>query len=722
MSYVAEDAAVQAPAPATDVATEPRPSPELRLLELIDRSDVYGPNDGCTLRQLQRACMHVPHLSQLLTGNRRLKLYRQLLLNDVGHLTKGTASYAARADQATSEERIQAAKLLSIFPPGGLSTVEAAGFMQYCSEKNGFPYSDHHAAVFLALATVVANAELPTISESLHLLSALMSAAQDFLVSDSNRLYDKVTCRLLSLLLQYHDPRLSVHCDHHKVDIGIVAANWSRQLFVLQEKYADALPILDWLFILGDPVLVPYVAIAYLISIRQRLLDVGSSDLQAQLSTLVMTLPTSKAEALNPKLVDGRSIALVPVWLGKSLLQNADLTYRNTPLSTQRVLEFCLNPESGSFKNTPEELEEYYSSWPCLPLERADISASFSVSSHQHTEGPPLEYVILDCRSQASYDYARLPTSIFLGDVVNFDQDKLDKLEGRVQGCNGSHLALFGTGRRFVEEVNLLKLVALQLVQKAYPYVSFVTGGFRTIIPLIRAHTIRMVIQSRGKPQPAGLSLLDSASSGFANVLMGLSGIKDEAGIEVRKLKEKAKEGFSSAGTWGWSLLQSAQQKMEDARASTPAEVRMTPSSATQQPRGQKQQPVLQGYVAPAPQQAFTLEDEDDSEDFGLITVIPPRPLRGTLVSSCTATSAGALAPTTAAADAPPEVAAGEESPEAVPPASTTGADDITASIDAEFEALFNGLPSTAKGNAGQSKVLAEPVATDATMDDLFDL
>ncbi|GET91990.1 hypothetical protein, conserved [Leishmania tarentolae] len=79
------------------------------------------------------------------------------------------------------------------------------------------------------------------------------------------------------------------------------------------------------------------------------------------------------------------------------------LLYCITPLSTQRMLEFCLDPDARVLKKTPGELREYYARTPSIPLKRSDIASAFAKRDAAAQSGgdefPSHEYIIVQFRS-----------------------------------------------------------------------------------------------------------------------------------------------------------------------------------------------------------------------------------------------------------------------------------------------------------------------------------
>lgn len=824
--------ATEAPASPSSSAEAKMQSAQAALVALLD-SDTGDAEAGQgeappSLRAVQKMCMRLPHLSNELTAARRCRLYQLLLLDSASGDGEGDAAAAAataRLDWTSFTSRaleahVKVAQQAAAILPASLQITcdELAGLFYHLGAETAFYFNPEMVDVILCFTHVVAGSRATDKAVVLHTLYRLLCVLQkDFIVSTASRLYEPATTSLLRLMLQFYDPALATHMDQQQVDIGRYLLDWTRRLLVLQSDYETALKVLDWVFILGDPVMIPYVAHAYLITHRQTLLALETRQaLTEHLDTMKFALPSSKAAAVDPKLVDGRVTAPTPVWSGKSLLQNADLLYRATPLSAQRMLDFCLYPDVGTLNKTPEDLRQYYANTPCLPLERSDLAAAFAKrrgggQGGEAEELPTREYIIVDCRSKESYEYVRLPTAVLVGDVLSYQQEELATAMERLESCRGRALALFGTGRPIVEEMNLLKVLALYMVtRKRFPFVCIVPGGFKTTIPLVRSGVIDAVMSPSAATALANATVRRSAGGGIdwgqqasdtastiTAALSGVSGYLSQVeGAEVRhraeELGARAKEGVAAAGSWGWGVMQRLRDGLSETRehaasaltsvaskvssaqagatAATAASGAAGPASATVAPAsgaspaaasaGPAHIPTATAHPAAsaapaASQQIFSLGEDGEEDDLDLITSIPTRPMRGTVVvepvaAAAAATPAAPAAPAGAASTpdrrpaasaaavggaavsaaaspeprappSPPPVPAAAPaagaSPAPPPPLTTAtaarkaSASQIAANIDAEFDELFGDLnapPTTAPRQA--STKAAAPV------------
>ncbi|CCW61758.1 unnamed protein product [Phytomonas sp. EM1] len=738
------------PPPATHDAPEKRRRDSAKeLLEELD-SGGFHLNHTVRLSALQRACMAVPNLTPLLTGDRRAKLYMRLLLDNKPQLEPIPESLASFATEATDDYHAAAITLMALLEPIPLEESEVVGFLCYLSSKTEFFPNEENLSLLNLVAVVLSDAQLSSGHTVLQLLfNFIQPLLKDFAIPMSSKPYDKTTTQLLRLILQYHDPALSIHFDQCHISIGELLLRWVRQFFVLDGEYRAALGTIDYLLVLGDPVLNPFVALAYIIANRQSLLSIHEAEvLRNALDTLKMELPGVKEAALDPWLVDGRSFAPMPVWSGKTLLQNADLLHRNTPQSTRRVLGLCLYPDMGSINKTFEELEAYYAGMPCLPLERSDIASSFSAKPHDPAEGTSLQYIIVDCRSQASFDYARLPTAVFVGDVVSFDADRLQEMVDRLMPTKGAHFSVFGTGRGIVEEANLLTIVILHLVQRHFPFVSLTAGGFKGLLTLIRSNLIRLTGstaeagEAGGKSLSAAVSELVADAMGAPAVQSMLSGLNEmrqtllpRAAAEVGEVKGRAVQGLSAATAWGAGLVHRLQERLVAEPRSHPEAGASAHNGEEKGKGGEGASEPLQGRVLPRPappSHIFTLGGDDDNEDLDLIVAIPSVPVKGKVVATTAAAEAGegGVEPPHVVNPSPVEKGAedakgedphlvGSDGKDATP---SSPLEPVVANIDKEFEQLFGEISTPDRNAAAPSGAEVEKKDLDDDNDIFNDL
>lgn len=127
-----------------------------------------------------------------------------------------------------------------------------------------------------------------------------------------------------------------------------------------------------------------------------------------------------------------------------------------------------------------------------------------------------------------------------MGDIIGYDETKLNDVMERIASCKGMHLTIFGTGRPITEEHNLMKVLAFHCVEKHFPFISISLGGFKSVIPLSRTHAIRLITNKSVGAQNSSFSVSQAAETTTHAVVAALSNIKDKL-PSVRTDSEKVR-------------------------------------------------------------------------------------------------------------------------------------------------------------------------------------
>nr|CCC90901.1 conserved hypothetical protein [Trypanosoma congolense IL3000] len=556
---------------------------------------------------------------------------------------------------------------------------------------------------------------LPSGLEALNMLFHLLEAmCKDHVPPEASRTYDGALRPLCRLLLQYHDPELSLHLDRHLVDVSNYMLSWLRRHFVTGNDCAAAIRIWDWLLTADDPSLGMYLAIAYLIFHRQEFLLLTTKEgLQEALESLKfqVEVPEGK-EASYPQPSCGGPKTFSCPTSGKVLLQNANVVRLNTPCVTRQVIKSLLYPgEYGrkcarNIQKSPEELAHYYSSLATLPLECGDYLHSFAATPAKENGEPPLKYTVMDCRARVSYEAARLPTAVHVGDEIDFDMEKISKVVSSFAGVRGEHICVFGTGRQITEEINLLNVLSLRLVEGFFPYIS--CGRFRSIIPLIKAGEVAIM----GSAVEGGVQRMKGDIGEVGKAV--ISGILQR--VELTDVSGKAKEGMEVAKSWGLGFIkrvggrlktkegdESAQHAAKTLETTTTDVGEVAPGKVDSFPRPEsnpaKKDVFSQGRGNNPSRHIFSLgDDANDNDDFDLIETVSPQ-----RVSATKAAVEKKRAETTIESSSAPSVVneraremsgaqeklSAAESVAAPPKEITLANDNLENEIDEEFEKLF---------------------------------
>lgn len=695
-----------APEPAPAAAVDNTAEASQQLLAALQEPFPAAP---LPLAELRKLAMRLPHLTSLLTGPTRHNYYCQILFSKPSSREehdKCPTSYAEFASEAAGPHKRTAERVAAVFSRPDVSQQDWEGVFVHLTNTNAVRFDAADAALAEAVAVLIHDSGRydaapggATPGELMqHYYSLFLTLWVSFMLPYELLAYEKSCLLFLRLFLQYHDPLLSVHLDQHQADAAPTMYLMIRHFFMLPSRpVGEAWAVLDWFLLVGDDLIVPFVALASVIAHRRELLALDSHDaLKARLDGWSVALPQDRAStAGDPGLADGRSIALLPVWCGKTLLQNATLMLRQTPSTTRGILlSFMGATELREGEAAAKKATDHFSALVCVGIDSADLEMSFPVKPRQHAF-PPIEFIIVDCRSQRSFDFAHLPTAVFAGDCISFDEDKMNTLMERLRPLKGTHISLFGTGRAEVaQEDNLLKVIALHLVMRGFPFVSVVVGGFRGVIPLIRENRIRVLLDPDSEP---GLAVAAGAgparvaqefASGAADALNRAGeflqakapSVDAEAVRErAQEFKSKANEQLAAASAWGWDVVKKAQDRWAALQAESSKQSGEAPAAAgadsqtaaaaagatTTATDKVPVHPLLKtggGAAGAGATSDFSLGggDDDKDEDLGLITEVPVRPLRAANAKDSNA-----------------------------PPAASTAATAAAVAVDTEFEELF---------------------------------
>ena len=239
-------------------------------------------------------------------------------------------------------------------------------------------------------------------------------------------------CDLHRSLLQYHDPTLSLHLDQRNRYSTLPLAAWHATCFASILGKDNVLPVWDYLLSAGtdDARRVLLVGIAILTLSRAFLMASGGDPTDAELCVL-------------------RRAAT-----GHDIVATATALEANTPWCAHDDLRVAFSGEIS----ISERVRKYI----VLPITAEEIMRAFR--SPPPTSPPPIKYIVLDCRSEKSFHYARLPTAVHIGTKVGYDADLMKAITERFVSAKGSHFCILGTGRSLSDENNLLNVLALQFV------------------------------------------------------------------------------------------------------------------------------------------------------------------------------------------------------------------------------------------------------------------
>ena len=500
----------------------------------------------------------------------RCQLYRLLLLGTTKK--EVPQSFGTHASSASDEQRVLAEELrvaLGGDARPGLLLDDVAGMLYYFSVKTGLGSADSaFEAVVLTMARVV---NVPEVSDSaiLQVLFTLVYQVHSkLLLHPAAGGFAPCAQELLRLVLQYHDPALSVHFDRLQFSFAPHIYSWIKALFAGKDASTTkaTLPVWDVLFIANERLLSAFVALTLLIEHREALLALHSkSDLlrfadefRPACGSVTLNAPHA-AERADAVYRAPCVVSLPPCQTWDSLLQKAKLALRTTPLTARVKLERLLFPDAEQLQLDVLAEKELLLSHVTLVVDVEELVNAFSVADEapKANKLPHLHFVILDCRSESSFNFARLPTAIHVGGEIGFDNSLLRGMVERFNSARGSHLCILGTGRSLTEEVNLLKIIGLHLVQSGFPFVSVADGGFKAVIPYIKKGQIEYVRSPKPTVAAATTQCTPTVPTSPDERTSASQPSALVAAVTADELKRKAAEGVAAARGWGASLLKS---------------------------------------------------------------------------------------------------------------------------------------------------------------------
>jgi hypothetical protein len=527
---------------------------------------------------------------------------------------------------------------------------ELLGMIPFLVNKTGVPYRSSILRVMGPLLWI------PDFSLS-DLFRVAYHLVKDYLPSGSPQ-YEEPMSELFRLILQYHDPEVSIHLDRSHTNAGNLMIRWWGNLFTLifsaNALTPHVLPLWDWLFLQGDPLLGAFIPLVFLMERRRELLS------------------CSGKEEVR-RFMDGFSAENIFA-SPSEVVTRAKIVLRNTPFCTRRLLKRVYLGESQSLDHLahstpladPASLKSQLLSFVALPIDAGELVDTFKAPDENAGKLRPahLNFVILDCRAEKSFNYARLPTALHVGNDIGFDPKLLDRMVSRFDNARGSHLCVLGTGRELEAELNLLKIIVLHFVQAGFRHVGFADGGFKACIPFVKAGKIEVVRSpdARDSQPPAATENAGSVSRQQPDHSASQPAQNSHFKEDVKHAAAEAKANVEKLASKGIGLFRSWMSKKpaneelksreeegapspnakQERAGSTAPEGKKTAGGSDSKPvQSQGQQPSAgpQGegksgekptaappHAASAPQpaskQLFTLGDDDD-DDFDLIMSVP---------------------------------------------------------------------------------------------------
>lgn len=285
--------------------------------------------------------------------------------------------------------------------------------------------------------------------------------------------------RLLSLLLQYHDPKLHQFIEQFDVPPELYATPWFLTLFGRSMNRTDLYHLWDLLISsakIPGPVILHAVAVALLMSHRDTILatrtkGVIASDLPIVMSKLNFEGPEHIRRVFAHAL---EILAQTPMSFRRLIFNvcysggTAALRVSHSLLTRleQRVCVKISVEEVLVGAGTRFAVPDHFASTLRSSIKQRNLrsipvvdaasqgsasetstNGSFELLDNEENFDVPPRYMILDVRSKSEYEFGgHLPTAFHLDEALLEDPEKLDALLQTFAGLKGVHLAIMGAG------------------------------------------------------------------------------------------------------------------------------------------------------------------------------------------------------------------------------------------------------------------------------------
>jgi hypothetical protein len=298
--------------------------------------------------------------------------------------------------------------------------------------------------------------------------------------NDSDFTALQCSLRLLSLLLQYHDPKLHQFIEQFDVPPELYATPWFLTLFGRSMSRTDLFTLWDLLIAsakVPGPVILHAVAVALLMSHRDTILATRTkgtiaSDLPIVMSKLnfensehIRRVFSHALEILAQTPISFRRLIYNVCYSGgtSALRVSHSLLTRLeqrvcVKISVEEVLvgagtrfavpdHFANILRSSIKQRNLRSIPVVDPTSPSYAFEDGSCRGSFELLDNDENFDVTPRYMILDVRSKSEYEFGgHLPTAFHLDEALLEDPEKLDALLQTFAGLKGVHLALMGAG------------------------------------------------------------------------------------------------------------------------------------------------------------------------------------------------------------------------------------------------------------------------------------
>ena len=289
---------------------------------------------------------------------------------------------------------------------------------------------------------------------------------------------------LFRLILQYHDPELSLFLLQHDMGPELYASSWFITLFANRCKLKILIYLWDFLLIelYDDPLLFYFICLTLIISQRSIILKESIVQLPETLSRLSIH---STREVNN-------------------LINKAKRLYRNA--TSESLYQKLYNVTRDKIIVDSTEYK-YLINLPCIIISAEEVVTHLYNSDYiitTNTKPSLLKYFVIDCRSTEQYDNGHLPCAYHISpELIHHQVELYNNIDG-LASMKGCHFSFINSGlnEHLLSENNntennlninnnniydsALLFFVQTFIKKGFKYVSICAGGYKAAHAIVR--------------------------------------------------------------------------------------------------------------------------------------------------------------------------------------------------------------------------------------------
>lgn len=259
---------------------------------------------------------------------------------------------------------------------------------------------------------------------------------------------------LTTLLLKYHNPRVSNYFTKHNISPEVYSTPWLLTMYATKTTSSDLIFML-WEEILSqnDTIFPCYVAVAILDNENFSFSDSEYGMVPVHLNRMKITSEAQMKEIIDKSKKLKR---IVPVSVSTKLKQY-DIFDLKRIESYVEVLK-----ENTCLSIQPREIMQLV--YPEYKICTCEVKCESCNISYP--------VIIIDCRSEKAQSHGNFPNTEFLKEIY---YENLETFTNQFEGIKGVyHFALMD----FDKDSSLVPSLAKLLIEKEFPYVSIIEGGY----------------------------------------------------------------------------------------------------------------------------------------------------------------------------------------------------------------------------------------------------